>query len=204
LEDYKKCETCEAGKGLNSEGNCVACKSKSCGVCNDDYKKCDAKICKCPDAPVKKAATASKSGKYAPDGGFNYCESKPGFTGSGYSSTFTAAVVDGTCIDCNGEHFRPYSEGKTSFCVFNAIGRSVAAMAFKAKSGCSYPKSVKLTLTRTCLNQAKTYPYTMNLVYSAEYCGEKKIVIAAGGGSYNNKGKAVPNALDKWEYIVKP
>jgi hypothetical protein len=155
---------------------------------------------------VKNAATASTQGKYesGQSGDFDYCQGEPGFSGNGRSSYFNAAVVDGTCIDCNGDFFRPYSEGGTSFCVFNKIGRDVAAMAFKKKSGCAYPGSVKLTLQKTCLTQSGILPYFINIVYSAKYCGETKTVIASGGGKYNDKGKAIPDDASKWQYIIKP
>jgi hypothetical protein len=121
---------------------------------------------------------------------------------------FTGAVVNGTCIDCNGENFRPYSEGGVSICAFDKTGQEVAAMAFKQKNGCSYPDSIKFVLQRTCVSQSKNNPFSINLIYSATYCGEEKTVIAGGGGTYTSeadgKYSTVINPYNKWKYIVKP
>ena len=184
------------------------CAKSNCGVCNDNYKVCDAKIPKCGNT-VKTAASAAKKGAYAPDqeSGFDYCQKAPGFTGNGYSSMFTGAVVNGVCIDCNGDDFRPYSEGGVSFCVFDKRGREVTAMAFPKKSGCAYPSSIKYELMRTCVSQSKHFPFLINLVYSATYCGETKTIIAAGGGSYKSKSdgnyQAIVDPASKWEYIIQ-
>lgn len=204
MDDYKKCWTCIAARGLNSNKNkCIKCETKGCGVCNDNYKVCDAKITKCL-APLKSVASAAKKGTYAPDAPFDYCDSKPGFTGNGYVSLFTATVKNGVCIDCNSENFRPYSEGGVRFCSFDLRGREVASMAFKKKSGCPYPGSIKFTLKRTCLNQSRNLPFFINLVYSAKYCGETKTVIASGGGYYEGPNdKAMMDSESKWKYIVK-
>lgn len=123
---------------------------------------------------------------------------------------FTGAVVNGSCIDCNGENFRPYSEGGVSFCVFDKRGREVAAMAFKRNPGaiaCKYPSTITFELKRTCVAQSGTRPFFINLVYATRYCGVEKTVIAAGGGSYKEKGDgyvAVVDPATKWEYIVQP
>jgi len=207
LEYYKKCETCDPASGLNSNNTkCIKCKTKNCGVCNDNYKKCDAKITKC-SANVKTVASKAIQGRYSPDTAstFNYCQNEPGFTGNGYSSLFTPVVKNGVCIDCNGDNFRPYSEGGMRFCSFDRRGRKVAAMAFKKKSGCSYPGSIKFTLDRTCLLQSGTKPFYINLIYSAKYCGEEKTVIASGGGFYKGpKDRARMNPGEQWRYIIKP
>ncbi|KAH7617391.1 hypothetical protein NADE_007169 [Nannochloris sp. 'desiccata'] len=204
LENYKKCDTCAAASGLNSgKTKCIKCKSSFCGVCNDNYKVCDAKIAKCGLPPLKTVASAAKKGPYAPSKNFDYCQSKPGFEGNGYSSLFTATVKDGVCIDCNSRNFRPYFEGGTRFCSFDLRGRGVAAMAFEKKSGCAYPGSIKFTLKRTCLAQSRNLPFSVNLVYSAEYCGEKRTVIASGGGYYKGSD-AVIDPANKWKYIVQP
>ncbi len=126
----------------------------------------------------------------------------PGFGGTGYSSVFNAAVQNGVCIDCNGPDFRPLTDGKIEFCSFDAVGRRVAANAFKPKAGCDYPGSITYELDRFCVSQKSNLPYYVYLVYKVTYCGQTKLVAAIGGGRYSPT--AAINDVSEWSYAVKP
>ena len=204
LDYYKKCETCDVGYGPDGPRSCKTCVGKDCGVCGKSYKKCEAKIAVCPKTAIKTAATGVNSTKWAPDGGFDYCEIKePGVHGNGYSSLFVGAVnKKGDCTTCNGPDFRPYTDGDMKFCSFYEIGRTVAANAFTAQSGCAFPGSVEFKLTKTCVSQKSDLPFSINLVYEVMYCKQKKTVAVTGGGVYRPKPKI--DDIKEWFYAVKP
>jgi hypothetical protein len=104
-------------------------------------------------------------------------------------------------VDCNGPNFRPLTDGKMKFCSFYDAGRKVAANAFKKKRGCPYPKSIEFTLQRACVSQKSNFPFDIELVYEVRYCGEKKVVVAMGGGAY--EPRPAINPVADWAYAVK-
>ena len=161
---------CSAGFGKNGKA-CSRCASSSCGVCAKDYKKCELKKTTCLKPDWTNWEPTGTKVAWNTDG---YCNNAPGLSGTGYSSTFTPTIANGTCLDCASPSWRPNTHGH-KFCDVLKQVNAAAATAVQedaVNSGCEHPQGVKLALKRTCISyRSANLPYLATYLFLADVCG---------------------------------
>ncbi len=197
---------CITGYGLNGNGSkCLPCKGSSCGVCDNNYKKCTRKVAKC-DAPVKKIIKAKKvrTKEIKTENNKSCFAGDPYFSGNGYTSRFVPLIrKDGVCIDCNSDSFRFRDESGKDFCYLDKLMRQAAVNAFKKKSDCKYPEDVSLTLKDFCFDNNRGMQFDAIARYQGMYCGKKKTIYVEGSTDFGpNSYTDVPDSIS-WTYAVE-
>ena len=173
---------CSAGFGKNGKA-CSRCASSSCGVCAKDYKKCELKKTTCLKPDWTNWEPTGTKVAWNTDG---YCNNAPGLSGTGYSSTFTPTIANGTCLDCASPSWRPNTHGH-KFCDVLKQVNAAAATAVQedaVNSGCKHPAGVKFPLERACITQKGSLPFFATYVFVADVCGMKITVAVELKGAY--------------------